>query len=344
MVNFAYRIELDPTKKQVSQFVECAGIAKYSWNWSLADRIERYHNNIGINRYTTAINQNKELTKLKNSTLPWMKKYSKTIHQNETRNLEQAFRNFFNKTHRFPRFRKKGKSKDSFRLTSTIRIMTGGKPRRTKNHGVSKILFTAPRIQLPGLKTIRIKEVPDLKETTRITSATVSREGNKWYVSLTCTEELLKHPDKFNQNGIVGVDLGLIDLAITSDGEHIENPKPLRKALKKLRRYNKELSRRDKYSKNWYRTVDKISRLHSRIKNVRNNTLNKLTTDLVRNYRTIVIEDLNVRGMIKNRKLSRAIADVGWGTLRRQLEYKSNYYGSQLIVVPQILSLLKTMF
>ncbi len=328
MVNCAYKIELDPTKKQVSQFIECAGIARYSWNWSLGDRIERYRNNTGNDRYTTAINQNKELTKLKNTQLPWMRKYSKTIHQNEIRNLEQAFQNFFNKTHRFPRFKKKSKSKDSFRLTSTIRILTQGK--RTKSHG---FLFTAPRIQLPGLKTIRIKELPDLKASTIITSATVSRAGNRWFVSLTCTEE--KHSEKSNQNGSVGIDLGLIDLAITSDKEHFDNPKPLKKALKKLRRLNKELSRRDKYSKNWFRTVEKINKLHFRIKSIRNDTLGKLTTYLVRNYETIVIEDLHVKGMMKNRKLSRAIADVGWGELRRQLEYKSSWYGSELIVAPR---------
>ncbi len=330
MINCAYKIELDPTQKQVSQFVECAGIARYSWNWSLSDRIERYRNNTGNDRYTTAIYQNKELTRLKNTQLPWMKKYSKTIQQNETRNLEQTFQNFFKGTHRFPKFKKKGKSKDSFRLTSTIRILQKGKPRRAKNQGS---LFTAPRIQLPCLKTIRIKEVPDLQASTVITSATVSREGNRWFVSLTCTEE--KHPNDLNQNGSVGVDLGLIDLAITSDKEHFDNPKPLKKALKKLRRLNKELSRRDKFSKNWYRTRDKINKHHARIKYIRNDTLNKLTTYLVRSYETIVIEDLNVKGMMKNRKLSRAIADVGWGELRRQLEYKSSWYGTQLIVAPR---------
>jgi putative transposase len=241
---------------------------------------------------------------------------SKCAPQEALRDLDQAFRNFYRglKTGAqigFPRFKRRGIN-DSFRLTGAIKALDR---------------FA----QLPRLGKIRLKEEPNIGG--RILSATVTRKADRWFVSFTVEEEI---PDPVPQEGQpIGVDLGLKKLATLSDGVEFLNPKALERKLRKMKKLSKHLSRKQKDSKNYEKARMKCARLYLRISNIRSDALHKLTTYLTKNHSQIVIEDLCVSGMLKNRRLARAISDVGFYEFRRQLEYKSKWYGSNLILAPR---------
>ena len=241
---------------------------------------------------------------------------SKCAPQEALRDLNKAFSNFYRglKTGAqigFPRFKKRGRN-DSFRLTGAIRVFDR-------------------LAQLPRLGKIKLKETPDIGG--RILSATVSRKADRWFVSFTVEEEIPDPISKESQS--IGVDLGLKKLATLSDGVEFSNPKALERKLRKLKKLSKQLSRKQKGSKNYEKARMKRARLYLRISNIRSDVLHKLTTYLTKNHSHIVIEDLNVSGLLKNRRLARAISDVGFYEFRRQLEYKSKWYGSNLIVAPR---------
>jgi len=164
----------------------------------------------------------------------------------------------------------------------------------------------------------------------RILRATVSREAGRWFVSFTC--EVEREPAVPRLPGtVVGVDVGIRHLAVLSTGERVPNPRPLRKALRRVARLNRELARRKPGSRNWQQTRHRLRCLHARILRIRRDAMHKLTTGLARTYGIVVVESLNVAGMLRNRRLSRAVADTAMAELRRQLSYKTVWYGSLLV-------------
>jgi putative transposase len=342
MINRAYKVEIVPNNKQLTLLKKAAGIARFAYNWGLVDKQYRYKNLEGDDKYTNTIKQHREINKLKDTDFPWMYEVSKCVPQEALRNLDEGFSNFFGGTHSFPKLKKKGKTKDSFRLTGSIKIHPEGKHRKcklkktSKNHVCSKsceVKHSAPRIQLPRLDTIKLKEIPKLKESSHILSATVSRTANKWFVSLTVEEEF--EPKQTVKKELVAYDMGLLDLAISSEGERIANLKPLKTRLRALKKTSKSLSRKKFRSNNWQKSKKELAKFHHKVSNIRKDTLHKFTSSAVNLYEVIVIEDLNTKAMIRNKKLSRAIADVGWGELKRQLTYKAKLAGTMLIIAPR---------
>ncbi len=319
LVQQAYLYELAPNNTQQTLLVKHAGTARFAYNWGLTDRLIRYQTNAGDARYTNAIAQHRVLNQLKKVEFPWMYEVSKCAPQEALRDLDRAFQNFVKgqqdgRKIGFPKFKKKGKCRDSFRLYGSIRLI----PKMKK-------------IQLPRLGRLHLKEVPRVKG--RILSATVSREADRWFVSLTVERA---HPDPKPPKGQpIGVDLGLRTLATYSDGKKFPNPKPLQIKLRKLQQLSRAISQKQTGSNNRRKAVQRLAKLHWRIKNLRRDTLHKMTTSLAKNHSQIVIEDLHVKGLQKNRNLARAIADVGWGEFRQQLEYKTQLYGSKLIIAPR---------
>ena len=314
----AYRYELDPNNSQKTLLHKHAGVARFTYNWGLERRIRLYNENQGKERFTNAMEQQTELTRLKKTEFQWMYETSVYTQTYALRDLDRAFSNFYRglKTGKkvgFPRFKKKGKH-DSFRLKGTIR-------------------FIERMIQLPKLGRIRLKEKKERYFEGRILSVSVTRKADRWFMSVTVEKEI---PDpKSIESTSVGVDLGVITLATLSDGIKFRNRRALERKIRKLRRLSRKLSRKKKGSKNREKARLRLAKLYLRIFNIKQDTLHKLTSYLTQNHSKILIEDLCVSGMLKNKRISRAIADVGFYEFRRQLKYKCEWYGCELIIAPR---------
>ncbi len=309
----AHKIRLAPNNVQASYFARAAGTARFAYNWALTQWQEMYKASVDdpAQPKPSEAALRRQLNAIKHEQFPWMLEVTKNAPQMAIMQLGQAFENFFAHRARFPVFRRKGMD-DRFTLSN------------------DQFRVSDKRIRIPKLGWVRMREPP--RFTGRIVSATVSRVAGHWYASITVDmPEAPSQPPTENQ-GAVGIDLGVTTLATLSNGERFDGPKALRSSLKKLRRLGRDVSRKVKGSCNKAKAKLKLARLHTRIANVRREGLHQLTTSITRRFHTIVIEDLNVKGMLGNRCLARVIADTGFGVLRRQLEYKAAWRGGQIIV------------
>ena len=307
----AYKFRLYPNKTQEILIQKTFGCVRFIYNYFLDKRITAYKED----KVTLTFNKcSKELTKLKQE-LIWLKEPDKCSLQNALKNLDIAFQNFFNKENvGYPKFKSKKNRHKSYKTSFTH----------------NNITFEGNRIKLPKIGRVRIrgKQIPQ----GRILNATVSQTpSSKYFVSICCTD--VEKPDFIRTDKYVGIDLGIKDFVITSDGDKYSNPKYLKQSLNKLAKLQKELSRKTRGGSNWNKARIKVARLHERITNQRKDMLNKLSSELVRKYDVICIEDLQVSNMVKNHNLAQSISDASWSEFVRQLEYKSKWYGKELIKV-----------
>jgi putative transposase len=318
----AHKIALDPNNAQATYFARAAGTARFAYNWALAEWQRQYaawkQDNSLPKPSQAALRR--QLNAIKREQFPWMLDVTKNAPQMAIIQLGEAFRNFFAGRARYPKFRKKGVH-DRFTLTNDQFSVEGS------------------RIRIPHLGWVRMRE--SLRFAGKIMSATISRVADRWFVSITVDTEDPPKSRAENQ-GTVGVDLGVAALATLSTGETITGPKPHKALLDRLRRLSRSLSRKQKGSSNRRKARAKLARLHARIANIRSDALHKLTTEITRRFHTIGIEDLNVRGMAKNRRLARSIADMGFFEFRRQLEYKATMRGGVVVVADRWFASSKT--
>lgn len=326
-VNQAYRFALDPTPEQERALRSHGGAARFAWNWGLAKCVERYQTE---GRWYSAIDLHRlwNAEKKVDPALTWWSENSKCVYQEAFRNLDRALADFIKsrkgerkgKRLGFPRFKKRGKCRDSFRFS------TGA------------IRCDRTTVTLPRLGTIRTHESTRKlarrleSGAARILSASVSRTAQRWHVSFTVEAERDVPQRHAWPGSAIGLDLGVKTLLTGADDTgkiiSVPGPKALRLSLRKLRRASRVHSRKAKGSANRRKAAGRLAR----IANVRADALHKATSDLASRYETVVAEDLNVTGMLANRKLARAVSDQGFGATRRMLSYKMAWKGGRLIV------------
>ena len=318
----AYKFRIYPTEEQEIFFAKTFGCVRKVYNLMLDDRKKAYEEvkNDPSKKmaFPTPAKYKKEF--------PFLKEVDSLALANAQLNLDKAYKNFFrDKSVGFPRFKSKKNPVQSY---------------TTNNQNGTVALIDNKFIKVPKLKSlIRIKLHRQPKG--RIKSATISRHASgKYYISLLCKEEINELP---KTNSAIGIDLGITDFAILSDGQKIDNNRFTSKMEKKLKREQRKLSKRAllaknkgiplSEAKNYQKQKRKVARLHEKVMNQRTDFLNKLSTEIIKNHDIICIEDLNVKGMLRNHKLARSISDVSWSSFVAKLQYKADWYGREIIKV-----------
>lgn len=318
----AYKFRIYPTEEQEIFFAKTFGCVRKVYNLMLNDRKKAYEE--------VKNDPSKKMTfptpaKYKEE-FPFLKEVDSLALANAQLHLDKAYKNFFrNKSVGFPRFKSKKNPVQSY---------------TTNNQNGTVALIDNKFIKVPKLKSlIRIKLHRQPKG--MIKSATISRHSSgKYYISLLCKEEINELP---KTNSAIGIDLGITDFAILSDGQKIDNNRLTSKMEKKLKREQRKLSKRAllaknkgiplSEAKNYQKQKLKVARLHEKVMNQRTDFLNKLSTEIIKNHDIICIEDLNVKGMLRNHKLARSISDVSWSSFVAKLQYKADWYGREIIKV-----------
>jgi putative transposase len=311
----SHKIELKPNNKQRTYFAKASGTARFSYNWALDQWQKQYQShkeNPDLPKPTQG-GLRKQLNAIKHIEYPWMLEVTKNAPQMAIIQLGEAFKRFFKGQASYPKFKRKGVH-DSFTITNDQFLL---------NESLN-------RIRIPNLGWVWFSE--PLRFNGKILSATITREANKWFVSISVETDDLSHLHKAENQGIVGVDLGISSLATLSTGEVVTGSKPLKTLLSRLKKLSRNLSKKQKGSANWYKAKTKLAKLHVKISNIRKDTLHKLTSNLTRRFCVIGIEDLNVKGMLSNRKLARHIVDMGFYEFKRQLEYKAQMRGNLIVI------------
>lgn len=362
-MKLAHKIELIPNQAQREYFAKACGVSRFSYNWALANWNSQYQDwkkaeeeakkngTINLLSKPKEYELRKQFNAIKSEQYPFVTEVSKCAVQQAIKDLGVAFVRFFKKTSNYPQFHKKGRH-DSFYMDN-ISFKVVGK-----------------RIHIPKLGWVKMRE--NLRFYGKIMSATISRIADKWFVSIQvdvpfqslpvarklCSENqavINEGIAETNEAKVVGIDLGIKTMATLSYADKIEKidaPKPLKRLLTKLKRLQRKLSRQGmhytmedyvdangetrkirKYSNNYQKTKIKLARLHAQIRNIRQDFLHKLTTRLVKEFDVICIEDLNVKGMMANHKLARAIMDLGLYEFKRQLLYKAQMWCKTVVIV-----------
>lgn len=306
MIKYTYKFRIEPTDEQVISLNKHFGSVRWSFNYFLNQRKQEYLNN---KKSITYNQQSKILTELKtNEETEWLKEVNSQSLQYSLKCLDQAYQNFFNKRTRFPKFKSK-RNKNSFTC-----------PQFVKN---DDNLLIIPKFQ-EGIKMIMERKIKGT-----IKKATISKTPTgKYFVSI-LTEIEYKPAEKTGQS--IGIDLGLKDFIVLSDGTKIKNHRFLKHYERLLKQNQQSLSRKTKDSKRYERQRLKVARIHEKITNSRIDLIHKTTSNLIKKFDVIYLEDLNIKGMIKNHKLSKAIGDVSWSKFIDTLEYKANWNDKSII-------------
>lgn len=325
----AHKIRLNPTLEQEQYFWKASNVARFVFNWGLGE----YNKRKELNETAPIIGRGKclksEFASLKATCYPWVEEVSSYAYQGAFLDLQKSIQRYYEQ-------KKKGNLKPSKNYKKRKDGKPFGWPRfKSKNKTIPSfyqantcLRFNGNYIRLEKLGWVNMAE--PLRFEGKVMGARVSHHANYWWISIQV--EVEQKPSQINNN-VVGVDLGIKYLAVTSDGQIYDNPKPFVSTQKKLARLQRSFCRMTKDGKNWQKMKEKINKLHFRISNLRSEASHQMTTELTNNYGIIGIEDLNVKGMLKNSNLSKTISDAAFYEKRRQLEYKSKWKGGKVISI-----------
>lgn len=318
----AYRFRFYPTAAQRRLLARDLGAARWVWNAGLSWRGDAWR---ADRARVTGVDFSRELTWLKRlEPYAWLAEVNSTVLTQKLRDLDAAFAAFFAKRARYPRFKRRSSAQ-------AVRY-------QLDQRRLPAIYEPGARLVLPKIGAIKVRWSRLPVGAPRM--ATVTRDAaGRWFVALGVEESIAALPAT---GAAVGVDLGVKDLYVTSDGQRSGNPRKLRARLRHLRRLSRSVSRKRKGSERWRRANTRLARLHAKIADSRRDWLQKHSTALIRQADVIAIEDLNVRGMLKNRRLSRSIADASWGALRQMIEYKAAWHGKQVLYADRFAPTSKT--
>ena len=305
-----FKVRIYPNKTQQELINKTFGCVRFVYNYFLDKRIKLYkEENKTLNYYDCS----KLLTELKKEN-QWLKEPDKFALQNSLKDLDNAYKKFFKEHKGFPKFKSKKNRNQSYRTSFSK----------------GNIEIVNNKVKLPKLGFIKFRGYKNIKD--KILNVTISSTpSGKYYASICCASVETKIFNNTNQN--IGIDLGLKEFAILSNGEKIHNPKYLSQSLIKLKNLQKQLSRKSKGSSNWEKNRIKVARLYESISNQRKDFLQKATTELIKSYDIIVLEDLKISNMVKNHKLARSILDVSWYEFYRILDYKSKWNNKKTIKI-----------
>jgi putative transposase len=310
IVNKSYKTELNPNNKQKTLFNKSFGTARFAYNWGLVKKIEQYKS---TRKSDSCYELKKQLNSIKQEQYPWMYEVSKCCSEEALRDLDRAFRNFFKRGNKgFPKFKSKHNSKQSFRMEG------------------SRVKVQSDKVFIQKIGWIRLKERNYFPVDLKLFYATISKQCDKYFISINVEEEVQL---KQQNNNAIGIDLGIKSLMTISSGEKIENLKTLYRYEKRLKHLQRKLSRQKKGSSNRQKTKLKISKLHYRISNIRKDYIHKVTSRLIDENQIICLEDLKVKNMLKSHKLAKSLSDVSFYEIRRQLEYKARWAGRTFVQV-----------
>jgi putative transposase len=314
----AYKFRLLPTEEQAVLLSKHFGCVRFVYNHFLKEKQDHYLENKKTLNYNTCAGN---LVRMKREGFEWLKEVNSQSLQSALMHLETAYGNFFKKRTKFPKYKSKKNNHDSFVCPASV--------------VVNKNTVELPKFK-EGIKFVKHREIKG-----KICSATVSRTpSGKYYISILTEQEPAKPLPKTNKS--IGIDLGIKDFAITSEGAKYSNPRLLYKHQKELKRAQQHLNRKQKGSKSRERARIKVARLHEKITNSRNDMQHKVSMSLIRKYDMIALEDLNVKGMVQNHNLAKAISDSSWSSFVTKLTYKAKWYGKTVIKIDRFFPSSKT--
>ena len=340
----SFKVMLVPNNEQRTRLFQFAGSARFAYNWALEKEINAFKNE---EKFISHYDLRKEFTLLRNSAeYSWLKKISNNVTKRAIIDLDTAYKKFFQKKASYPKFKSKRKGDFSFyQDTAKIKI--------TETHVKLESIALSKRKNRQKLNWIKLAEVGRIPVRVKYKNPRISFDGLNWWFSISVEFETEKTTENLNDS--IGIDLGIKDLAVCSDGTiypNINRTKKVRKLKKKVRRLQRSISRKyfkNKEGESYQKTSNIIKserlllKLHHRLKNIRQNYRHQITTAIInRKPRLIVIEDLNVMGMMRNKHLSKAVQEQGFYELRRQIEYKAQWAGIKIIVADRFYPSSKT--
>lgn len=307
-MNKAFKIPLNPTPDQLGLIKQTGGAVRWLWNTMLKMNIEKYESE---KKFNFQFDMNRLTIPLRKE-FPWLKEVNSQVLQQKNRDLDATLKRAISKVSGFPKFKSKHHCSDSFRVPQHFKVSKRG-------------------VLLPKIGWVRWK--PNRKLIGKVKNITIKQDGDKWFAVVLCETPTVTPRSSFMDSEVVGIDVGIKDFVVLSDGIKVSNPKHLEKAEAKLKKYQRALSKKVKGSNNRNKAKKKLRKIHHHVSNQRKDFQYKLVHSITKKYQVVCVENLNIKGMMKNRKLSKSISSAGWYSFKQRMKQKLEETGGMLVSI-----------